>query len=251
MGKKALLTVLFLPLCMLLQGAGTSPDDGFWTIRIGTGLSFSQNQTWTDQEGHPKAVPVYGEGYHSQGERPASLWGLLALGYRMAPTLEVSLEVISQARATFEGQVNYPDAGDKQPVSAPIRTTVVMTSWYWRPLEQGWLTPFVSAGLGLSRNHCSGLEMSFPQLERPHTFAIPRGTKTALAWKVEGGCSFRLGPGLRLESGLMLLSAGRYMTEAGSGTLVREGRTTLIPVQGTRSTRPLLCLFTTGLSWRP
>lgn len=235
--KNQLRLLLILP--FLITPLMARPPHGFY-LRMMTGYAFALESTWQDTKGSANmGVPVYGDGYFAAGSLGNSPAVDLALGYELTPTIALEFGGGTLPGLNFKGQVNYPEAGEHQPVSSRLQAAFINLGARIRLPGQGggqsWLNPSIRLAAGFSVNHTDGVEMSFPDLVTPHTFMTPPGRMTSFYYELSVGNTIPIGSRLSLEIELLLQSPGRIETDSGVADIIRSDRTIPIMVNETEA----------------
>jgi hypothetical protein len=238
---KKMLLLLFSAILLIPSLQAVTPARGLY-LHLLTGYDFALRAVWRDTDpGDKTAVPVYGEGYSATGKAGNSVVFNLGLGYRLSPRLALEAGIGFIPAIKFSGRVNYPLAGDHQPVSTRLRAGIISLGLRFHPLRQGdrlsasWLNPFIALAGGVSWNHTDPVEMSFPDLARPHTFLTPEGQAASFYYGISAGNSLRLGHRLDLDIGIHYQCPGSAATNPGEAQILRADRSIPIGVNKTET----------------
>lgn len=229
--------------CLLLLTAclPAQPAAGFY-LKLSSGYEFAAPATWRDHDsGNRDFTPVYGDGYRAEGQAGNGVPLDLFVGYRFSGALALEMGLLYRPVLKYQGQVNFPDAGDNQPVEAEISSTALSLNavchllHLFKTTPGGWFDPYLGLGAGWSSNRLTRLEMHFPELSRPHTFSLPPGRKTSFCYTVFLGNYFALSEKLALDLEFLYGNFGGMISSAGDGLLERAEQTITIPVRATRA----------------
>ncbi len=229
--------------CLVLLTAmlPAQPGAGFY-LKLSSGYEFAAPATWRDHDsGNLDYTPVYGDGYRAEGKAGNGVPLDLFAAYRFSGALALEIGLLNRPALRYRGQVNYPDAGENQPVEAEISTSALVLNVVchvlklFKTAKPAWFDPYLGLGAGWSRNRLERLEMSFPELSRPHTFALPPGRKTSFCYTVSLGNSFALSGRMALDLEFLYGNFGGMVSSAGDGLLKRGEQVITIPVRATRA----------------
>ncbi len=212
-----------------------------WSVRLGAGGDTRAAADFIDRR-DAVAPPtlMFGPGYRAAGHlRPAPVLEA-GLGRALGRGLALEATFAWRPRLRFSGNVNFPDAGERQPVAARIRSLAAMLTVSIEPLRLfghagSRLAPLLGAGAGIACNRAQGLDMEFPELARPHTFTTPGGRRVNAAWTAFAGLRLRLATRADLLALVHYADLGRAGTDPGTGRLERplENQTIDVPVNAT------------------
>ncbi len=210
-------------------------------MRFYSGWDFRMSAEWKDTDcSDTTNTPVYGCGYSSEGKAGDTVLFDGFLGWRINDAFFIEAGFLYRPDTGFEGQVNYPDAGENQPVSADIESlagVIGMSVDIPELLNMGGgsFKPYISIHAGISRNRVSNFCMYFPDLETPHNFIVPGGTETGLCYSMAVGSCFLISSHIGIDVEAHYTSFGKMATPSGNGIMERAGETIVIPVNGTEA----------------
>ncbi|MBZ6077282.1 outer membrane protein [Microvirga puerhi] len=127
-------------------------------------------------------------------DREGSFGG--GIGYHWASFLRTDLTIDRRFGGTYKGSrfgVGSGLAFDRADFEA---TTVLLNTYIDLPLWSG-VTPYLGAGIGVTRNRFDDATRSFADVIAP--VALPSKTQTALAWALTGGVAIDLTAQLKLD----------------------------------------------------
>lgn len=231
---------MFFLLLLIVSFAGFAGDI---YLRLYTGYDLEGHCTWRDKDcSDTRDTPVYGCGYYARGDAGKSSVFDFFAGYRADDWICLELGFLYRPGIRYEGQVNYPDAGDNQPVRCDIKVLAGTFNVRFDLLsEPRWFRPYVVLGAGISRNSTDDVYMTFPELERPHNFIVPGDSRYSFCCSAVLGNSFRINDSIAVEMEFHYTDFGVMETARGEGRMEREGQVTLITVNPTEAS-----LFTYG-----
>jgi opacity protein-like surface antigen len=227
-------------LSILLFPAPMFADD--WYARIGAGLERTSKTVVHDVDCASTNPPaLFGCGAGIDGRSLGARGDLgnapvfeIALGTRIGARTRIEL-ALSQRDFELEGNANFRNVTAQQPVHADARSRAAM---FLASLDFGSsearVQPFVSAGIGASRNAIDAVRYDFPAIAIGAATITPDGTNTDLAWTIGGGASVRLSNALRLDLALRYSELGEFRTDAGTATIIRPNR--ILPITIDRTT---------------
>ncbi|MCB8822332.1 outer membrane protein [Microvirga rosea] len=129
-------------------------------------------------------------------DREVSLGG--GIGFQLAPFLRTDLTIDHRFGATYKGSRWGGASGlafDRADFEA---TTVLLNAYIDLPLWDG-VTPYLGAGIGVSRNRMDEAQRTIAGMAVPQD--LPARTQTALAWALTGGVAVDLTANLKLDIG--------------------------------------------------
>ena len=207
---------------------GTAAESRNFYVRAGMVLERSRDARFMDRNcSAPPPGHFYGCGpgvdgapYSSPGDFGTTVGVELGVGYAASPALR--LEATGQYRPSFsfEGHHNY-NLRDPRTVSADATSLSGMLSAY---LELsglgvprfGRFSPFVGAGIGLSR-----IELDDMRVDFPITFVmLPGGSRTNFTWMLTAGLATPLGGRTTLDLAWRYTDAGTVETGRGTGRTI-------------------------------
>lgn len=179
---------------------------------------------------------LYGCGTGNDG-RPISAYGNfgsplgleVGMGFNSRENLRYEFTIQHRPDVAFSGNANFTQTNSPQPVSAELSTWSLMFSGYVDFAESGGsgsgkLTPYVGAGLGLSRITIGQTTMTFPSTA---TY-VPGGHHTGLSWLFAIGVSRKIEGLGTLDLGWRYMDFGRVVTPRGPGAVVWHDRSNSI-----------------------
>jgi len=236
-----------LALSMFLAASQVAAEEMRPYLRAAIGADMSDGTTFLDEDcSISPSFPLYGCGigidgrrYGSYGDFGSSAVLEAATGVELTPYLRVEAAFSYRPGFAFDGNVNYPNVGQKQPVSGDVDQMAVMGMAYLEPLEAlgvGWrVQPFIGGGVGASRNEIGKMTLSFPERPQPRYSVTPDGTRTDFAWAVTAGLSYEVSDKLLLDLAWRYSDFGKVETEAGILFNQFSTRTLDIPIGKTEA----------------
>ena len=213
-------------------------------LRAGIGIDWSGDTRFTDENCMTATpVPLYGcrpgpDGapYSSRGDYGAMVGFEVGAGLFATPFLRIETAVLHHPSITFEGRADYPQTTGRQDVESDLSTLSVMTSAYLDlpalglPAPElpllGRLSPFVGAGLGVSRIRIDETRMEFPLT----TTIAPGGSRTNHTWMLTAGVAAPVWNNVILDVSWRYMDFGRVATERGAGRVVWRDGSRVLPL---------------------
>ena len=209
---------------------GTDADPGLSEasdlyLRAGLALDWSRDARFMDPDcGAPRPGHFYGCGPGVDGAPFSSLgdFGTIAgieigIGHVVSPVLRVDASAQFRPRFSFEGHSNYIRQHPRT-VSADASSFSAMLSAYadlpgLGVPRLGPFSPFVGAGIGLSRIDIDDMRLDFPIT----VVTLPGGNRTNFAWMLTAGLSTSLGERMTLDLAWRYTDSGPVETGRGTG----------------------------------
>lgn len=213
-------------------------------IRFFTGYDFQAGSVWEDVDCEDTSnVPLYGCGYYAKGKAGNSTAFDLFAGYRINRSLSVEIGMLYRPALSFKGQVNYPDAGEDQPVRASMDIKALTFNMVFNFLQIFSFTrpdarflPYISCGIGISRNSLNEFFMYFPELAKPHYLYTPKGRDYVLCFSAAIGNSYKLSETIYFDMQAAYVYFGKMGTEAGDAVIIRGDDIFNVPINETEAT---------------
>ena len=236
---RAVLAVVVSATASSLSVARSADDpSGSFYLRAGMGIDWSEDTRFTDENCMTETpVPLYGcvdgpDGVplNSRGDFGAMVGFEVGAGFFATPFLRVEAAVLHHPDITFEGRANFLESTRRQDAEAELSTLSAMAAAYLDlpalgvpapelPLV-GRLSPFVGAGVGVSRIRTERFRIEFPATT---TFA-PGGSRTSHAWMLTAGVAAPVRNNVILDVSWRYTDYGKAATERGAGRVVwRDG----------------------------
>lgn len=243
---RAVLAVVVSATASSLSVARTAddPSGGFY-LRAGMGIDWSGDTRFTDvncMTETPAALYGCGEGpdgapFNSRGDFGAMVGLEVGAGLFATPFLRIETSVLHHPNATFEGRANFLVSTRRQDVETDLSTFSAMASAYLDlpalglPAPElpvlGRLSPFVGAGLGVSRIRIDETRMDFPATMT----IVPGGSRTNHAWMLTAGVAAPVRNNIILDVSWRYMDFGRVATDRGAGRVVwRDGSREPLPL---------------------
>ena len=209
------------------------------------GVDWSESTRFTDvncRTETPAALYGCGDGpdgapLSSRGDFGAMVGFEAGAGLFATPFLRIETSVLYHPSFTFDGRANFLESTRRQDVEADLSTLSAMASAYLDlpalglPAPEvpllGRLSPFVGAGLGVSRIRIDETRMDFPRT----TTIVPGGSRTNHAWMLTAGVAASVWNNVILDVSWRYMDFGRAGTDRGAGRVVwRDGSREPIPL---------------------
>jgi opacity protein-like surface antigen len=194
------------------------PVDSGWYLRGDIGITNQQLSSLTQRlDATELSLQQVGMGFDS------SPFFLLGAGYQLNSWLRFDVTGEYRAKANFHGSdnVTFPDAGGVGVLvdnySASKSEWVVLANSYV-DLGTWWsMTPFVGAGVGLSRNQIDSFRddgIGFHSNGNPITAVAfgDQGVKWNLAWALHAGLAYTVTPNFKIDLAYRYLNLGVAQT---------------------------------------
>ena len=236
-----------LALTLVLAASQAAAEDMRPYLRAGIGADMSGDTTFLDEDcAMSFPYPLYGCGtgidgrpYGSYGDFGSSAMFEAAAGVELTHYLRVEAAFSYRPGFAFDGNVNYPGVGQKQPVSGDVNQMGLMGMAYLAPLAAlgvAWrVQPFIGGGVGASRNEIGKMTLDFPERPQPRYSVTPDGTRTDFAWAVTAGLSYDVSDALALDLAWRYSDFGKVETEPGILFNQFSTRTLDIPIGKTEA----------------
>jgi opacity protein-like surface antigen len=193
-------------------------DFGGWYLRGDIGMT---NQRLGDLT---LATAPFPGGFQSTGMGFDSSTAYdFGIGYRFNPWLRADVTGEYRGRANFHGSQfstlnsSFPGFAEVDNYSGSKSEWVAMANAYV-DLGTWWcVTPFIGAGVGMSRNTISGfrddgVNLVVGQGTSPSTTFAGDGSKWNFAWALHAGLAYTVAPGLTLELAYRYMNLGNGIT---------------------------------------
>ena len=202
-------------------------------VRTGVALDWSDEVRFKDRDCSSESpAALYGCGNGPDGAPLAALGDFgtiggfeLGVGHVATPLLRLEAAVQYRPDASFEGHANFLEDTRRQEVYTSVSSLSALIAAY-ADLPQigvprlGPFSPFVGAGVGLSRIEVDETRMEFPRT----TTIVPGGTRTNLAWMVTAGVAVAVSERMTLDIAWRYTDFGTARTGRGRGWVVwRDG----------------------------
>ena len=255
------LKYIFLPLTLLVGSSAIAGNEYYW--RLGAIWEDSQDATFLDRRCEPPSGQVAlfgcvdgedGRPIGARGDFSNSLGIQIAWGMHFGEMWRAELEFVHQPDFEFEGNANFLNAGDTQPVFASVNhvragANVFLDLAEVFGYEAGTLKPYVGAGVTAARNRSKRMFFTFPELEnQPALTTVPCDSQTNLGWMLTAGTGFELSPRNVIDLGVSWHDHGRLQTSADFIDIIRGGESVAVVEVGATSAR--LESWGVSLSWR-
>lgn len=211
------------------------------------GYDWSRDATFKDVDCASVDPPAYfgcgpgvgGLSLGARGDFGNSALYELGLGLELTPYLRVEAAGDYRPGLAFDGNANFRNAGNDQPVKGDVTQSSAMGFLYFEPftaLGMDWrLKPFIGGGAGVSRNEIGGMMYKFPELPQPAYSAMPGGTQYDFAWAATAGVSFDVTEHLSLEIAYRYSDLGDIETDSKTLYIKRPTWDLTIPIAPTRA----------------
>ncbi len=227
-----------IALATLITGVSLAPAMAADYLRIGLIHERSDNTTFLDRQCEPAGdtVAYFGCDEGDDGRRIGARGdfgnsdGLeLAWGRDFNATWRGEVVLAYQGDFEFDGNANFIESGQLQPVSGSISQ--------WRAGLNAYLdlaaafghenlraAPYVGLGLGVARNRIATMTYTFPELDgQPALTTVPGTATTGVSWSAMLGTDIRLNDRNVLDVGLTWSDNGDVRTAAGDIEVIRSG----------------------------
>jgi opacity protein-like surface antigen len=191
-----------------------APVDSGWYLRGDIGITNQQLSTLTQRlDATDLTLDRVGMGFDR------SPFFLLGVGYQLNNWLRLDLTGEYRAKAKFHGtdNVTFPDNGGigvlADNFSASKSEWVVLANTYLDLGTWWWMTPYVGAGVGFSRNQIDGFRddgIGLNGLGAPITLVAfgDQGVKWNLAWALHAGVAYTVTPSFKIDLAYRYLNLG-------------------------------------------
>ncbi len=231
-------------------------------LRLGAVWEDSRSATFRDSNCEPADRAALfgcvdgddGQPIGARGDFGSGVGAHLGWGMHFGEMWRTELELAYQPGLDFEGNANFLDSGEEQPVDGSLTQYRAGLNLYLDLAaalgrDASTFEPYVGAGASVVRNRIGTMRYEFPGLEnQPAQTMVPGGSSNHLGWMVTAGTGIELSPRNVLDLGISWHDHGRVETPAGEIDIIRGGESVaLVEVESTRSR-----LETVGitLSWR-
>ena len=243
---------ILLSSALVLASASTlaAPENGlYFSGKIGVGIIDLSNQSLNyASEGIPSD---FGR------QRDSNFMGSLAVGYDFHPQfnqpIRLELEYSGYGKANSNNSVTfneepfgYPDYEGKKENSLNVQLQTVLLNTYWDMHNTTPFTPWLSAGLGVSRlsldQHTidTDTQISTGLVDSPTISSNHSGSSTHVAWSVGAGVNWGMTDNVSVDLSYRYLDAGdveaRYTTRKGSRETAKVSVTSNDVMLGVRYT---------------
>ena len=225
-------------LLLLMSADSVMAGSGhYW--RLGVAGEDSRDATFLDRDCDPAGQAALfgcidgqdGEAIGARGDFGRSLGIQLARGMHIGEAWRAELEVAYHHGFDFEGNANFLDAGEHQPVEASVSHARAGVNVYLDlaaafARDAAAFEPYLGAGVNAVRNRLGTMTYSFPQLgNQPALTTVPGDSEIGLGWMVTLGTGIELSPRNLLDIGISWHDHGRVETAAGDIDIIRGGDT--------------------------
>lgn len=200
---------------------------------LGLSYDISSSSNFRDKDctsTSPAPAALYGCGAGNDG-RPLGSYGdfgepagiEFGFGFHSPANWRYEFTFQNRPDISFSGDANFVQTTAPQPVSAKLSTLSLMVSSYFDFVSSdnansGGFTPYVGAGVGLTRIKIGQTTQTFPVTA---TY-IPGGSSTSLSWLLALGVSKKLERLGTLDLSWRYIDFGRVETPVGPGAVVRR-----------------------------
>ncbi|MCP4381172.1 MAG: outer membrane beta-barrel protein [Hyphomicrobiales bacterium] len=227
--------------------AGERNSDAYF--RLGLGAAITGDTSFKDGDcASTDPAALFGCGPGSNG-RPLGAYGdfgtseLIDFGFGawFSDWLRAEATLSYRPGLAFTGHANFLTIPAKsQPVGADVESLSMMASGYLYPgplfgIDSGRASPFLSAGLGVARNHTDKMVYRFPTLGADSVTITQPGSSTELAWSVGAGLDVDVARNLVASFAYRFSHLGDVRTNRGDARIVRSTFDVDIPVGKTRA----------------
>lgn len=227
-------TLLLVVICAEPVMAGSGQ---YW--RIGVAGEDSRDATFLDRECDLEGqAALFGcidgqddQAIGARGDFGRSLGVQLARGMHIGEAWRAELEVAYHPGFDFDGNANFLDAGEHQPVEASVSHARAGVNVYLDlaaafARDAAAFEPYLGAGVSAVRNRLGTMTYSFPQLDnQPALTTVPGDSEIGLGWMVTLGTGIELSPRNLLDIGISWHDHGRVETAASDIDIIRGGDT--------------------------
>jgi len=242
-------------------GAGTAEASQY--LRIGAIWEDSRNATFLDRDCEPPGGQVAlfgcidgddGRPIGARGDFGDSIGAQIGWGMHFGEMWRAELEFVHQPDFEFEGNANFLDTGDTQPVFASTRHTRLGVNLYLDlasalARDAGIFEPYIGAGISAARNRATTMFFTFPELEnQPAMTTVPCDSRINAGWMVTAGTGIELSPRNVIDFGVSWHDHGRLQTSADFIDVIRGGQSVANVEVGATSASLKSLGF--SLSWR-
>jgi opacity protein-like surface antigen len=143
------------------------------------------------------------------------------IGYQFSPWFRADVTVDRRFDARIKGTRFASETSHALDRADFDATTLFLNGYVDLALWDG-ITPYIGAGIGMSRNRLDGAERNLYGPEVSTVLTLPSRSETALAWTLMGGVAFDLGTNLKLDLGYRYTHLGHARTGSdGAEPLIR------------------------------
>lgn len=242
-------TLLFSTAFLLMAGLAVSAEAEPLRpyVRGLIGYDWSRDATFKDEDCSSTNPPAYfgcgpgvgGLSLGARGDFGGSALYEIGAGLELTPYLRVEAAADYRPGLAYEGNANFRNAGDDQPVKGDVTESSLMGFLYFEPLTAlgvDWrLKPFIGGGVGVSRNEIGGMMYDFPDLPQPAYSAMPGGTQYDFAWAAAAGFAFDVNDHLSLDIAYRYSDLGTVETDSKTLYIKRPTWDLTIPIAPTRA----------------
>ena len=203
-------SVLFLPLFVSPAVAQSSLPAGFY-VRGDAGGAFEQNITFKDTNPNAPNCDLCGDLFPSSTGNSVFLGA--GVGYRLTPLFRADLTIDYLTPVKVNG---HSTGAASSTASADFDSLIGLVNGYFDlagafPDSFGSFQPFVSAGIGVARNHL-GTTTGVSTLIGP--FTLEAHSRMNFAWAVGAGVGYALTPRLTMELAYKYVDTGQVRNGA-------------------------------------
>lgn len=213
------------------------------SVRAGLGADSTRATTVTDRDCSATNPPaLFGCVNGGDGERLAARGDFgrtnvleLGAGYDLSTNARIELLLQHRNDLELDAAANFPNVTGEQPVSADTQSNAAFLTGTWLFGTSPDVRPFLTAGLGASRNEIDAVTFAFPGIAPDAVTVIRGGTNTNLAYLLGAGLTITLTNHLDADLGIRYTNLGAMTTDPGPATIVRPRGTTVIDIAGVES----------------
>ena len=206
--------------------AQANPTSNDFYLRAGIALDWSKDARFEDEDcARPRPGNFYGCRGDGTPHGSAGDFGTmgsvdLGVGYVVSPLLRLEAGIQYRPGFSFEGHHSYRRTPPRA-ASADLSSLSAMLAAYLDLPELGFprvgpFSPFVGAGIGLSRVRIDRTRLEFPLT----TVDLPAGHRTNFAWMLAAGLAVSPGERTTLELAWRYTDSGPVETGRGIGRTV-------------------------------
>jgi opacity protein-like surface antigen len=248
-------------LALLLTSTAAAGSGQYW--RLGVIWEYSQSATFLDRECEPAGDQVAffgcidgvdGRPIGARGDFGGSVGTQLGWGMHFGEMWRTELSFAHQSDFLFDGNANFLDSGENQPVVGSVRHSRAGVNLYLDlaaafARNAGIFEPYVGGGLNIVRNRTSTMAYIFPALQnQPAMTTVPGDSRTDVGWTMVAGTGIELTPRNVIDLGVSWHDHGKVQTADDFIDIVRGGDTVASVEVGSTSAR--LQSWGISLSWR-
>ena len=231
-------------------------------VRIGATWEDSRTTEFQDTDCEPEGRAALfgcadgddGMPIGARGDFGSGAGGQLAWGTHLGEMWRTELELTYQPGLDFEGNANFLDSGERQPVNgsltqyrAGINLYIDLAAALAR--DAGTFEPYIGLGASIVRNQMGTMQYDFPELNnQPAMTTVPGSSSEHFGWMVMVGTGIELSARNVIDVGLSWHDHGRVETPVGEIDVIRGGESVAtVEVESTRARLESIGLM---LSWR-